>query len=77
MGTVLGSNVFDNLWIVGVAAPIHTIRADVSEVLVVIVSCMVALALVAPSRTTPMCRTRGLLLVVAATYMLGMVPIGA
>lgn len=78
VGTLLGSNVFNNLWIVGVAALIHPIRADVSEVLLAIVACLVALALVTPSRRTPMGRTRGvLLLAVAATYMVGTVLIGA
>lgn len=78
LGTLLGSNVFNNLWIVGVAALIHPIQADVSEVLLAIVACLVALALVTPSRNAPLGKTRGvLLLTVAAIYMLGTVLIGA
>ncbi len=46
-GTVLGSNVFNNLWIVGVAAMIRPIEADRSEVAIAIVAGLVALALVA------------------------------
>lgn len=77
VGTLLGSNVFNNLWIVGTAALIHPIRADVSEVLLAIVACLVALALVSPSGRPPMGRTRGVLLLgVAAVYMLGTVLIG-
>ena len=77
VGTVLGSNVFNNLWIVGVAALIHPIHADVGEVLLAVGCCLIALALMIPSRRTPMGRTRGvLLLTVAAGYMLGTVLIG-
>lgn len=77
VGTLLGSNVFNNLWIVGVAALIHPIRADVSEVVLAIVACLVALALVTPTGTSPMGKARGvLLLAVAAAYMLGTVLIG-
>lgn len=77
VGTLLGSNVFNNLWIVGVAALIHPIRADVSEVVLAIVACLVALALVTPTGTSPMGKARGvLLLAVAASYMLGTVLIG-
>lgn len=78
VGTLLGSNVFNNLWIVGVAALVHPIRADVSEVLLAIIACLVALALVTPSQRSPMGKARGvLLLCVAVTYMLGTVLIGA
>ncbi len=74
VGTLLGSNVFNNLWIVGVAALIHPIRADVSEVLLAIVVCLVALGLVTPFRAVPMGRARGvLLLAVGAAYMVGTV----
>ncbi|WP_231251609.1 sodium:calcium antiporter [Nocardioides furvisabuli] len=77
VGTLLGSNVFNNLWIVGVAALIHPIRADVSEVLLAVVACLLALALVTPARTAPMGKVRGvLLLLVAAAYLLGTVLIG-
>ncbi|GAB2856898.1 sodium:calcium antiporter [Nocardioides pacificus] len=77
VGTLLGSNVFNNLWIVGAAASIHPIRADVAEVLLAILACLVALALITPFRGSAHGRIRGvLLLVVAGVYMLGTVYMG-
>lgn len=77
VGTVLGSNVFNNLWVVGVAALIHPMRAAVDEVLLAIVACLVALALVIPTRDGNLARARGvLLLAVAALYILLTVLLG-
>ncbi len=78
VGTVLGSNVFNNLWIVGVAALLHPITASVGEVLLAIIACLVALALVTPTRRWAMARPRGVLLLgVGGLYLVGTVLLGA
>lgn len=78
VGTVLGSNVFNNLWIVGVAALLHPITASVGEVLLAIVACLVGLALVTPTRRWAMGRARGVLLLgVGVLYLVGTVLLGA
>lgn len=78
VGTVLGSNVFNNLWIVGVAAMLHPITASVSEVLLAIVACLVGLALITPTRRWALGRTRGVLLLgVGVLYLVGTVLLGA
>ena len=77
VGTVLGSNVFNNLWIVGVAAFVHPIHTDVREVLLAIGACLVALALVVPPRGRPLGRSRGVvLLLLAVGYLGGTVALG-
>ncbi len=78
VGTVLGSNVFNNLWIVGVAALLHPITASVGEVLLAIVACLVALALVTPTRRWVPGRARGVLLLgVGGLYLVGTVLLGS
>lgn len=71
VGTVLGSNVFNNLWIVGVVALIEPIAADVSEVLLAIVACLVALVLIVPTRGGAVAQWRGLALVALAALYVG------
>lgn len=66
-GTVLGSNVFNNLWIVGVAAMIRPIEAELTEVVVAIVAGLLALSLVARRRRPPR-RTGAVLVAVFAAY---------
>lgn len=77
VGTVPGSNVFNNLWIVGVAALIHPIRTDAREVLLAIGTCLLALALVVPPRHGVLGRPRGgLLLGLATAYMAATMALG-
>lgn len=69
VGTVLGSNVFNNLWIVGIAGLLRPIEVPVDEVLVAVVACLAALVLVIPTRRGVLPRSRGLaLLGVAVAY---------
>lgn len=77
LGTVLGSNVFNNLWIVGVAGLITPIDTAASEVLLAVGACLVALALVVPPASGTLGRGRGLALVaVAAAYAAATVILG-
>jgi cation:H+ antiporter len=77
VGTVLGSNVFNNLWIVGAAALIDPIEASVSETVVAVAACLAALAVVVPPRTGVMRRARGVaLFAIAALYLGATVAIG-
>lgn len=69
VGTVLGSNVFNNLWIVGVVALISPVRTSVSEVVLAIGACLVALLLVIPLRNGVVPQWRGAaLLTIAVVY---------
>jgi cation:H+ antiporter len=78
VGTVLGSNVFNNLWIVGLAGLIEPIRADATEVLVAVGACLVALALVVPPRVGLLPQWRGVaLLAVAVAYAVGTILLGS
>ncbi len=64
LGTLLGSNLFNGLAVVGVAATIHPIRAPVAEVGVAIAFGIVSLLLVV-SRSGSISRHRGLALLAA------------
>lgn len=64
LGTLLGSNLFNGLAVVGVAVTIHPIRAPLSEVGVAVVfGVLTVLLVVSRSGTIP--RIRGLLLIAA------------
>jgi cation:H+ antiporter len=77
VGTVLGSNVFNNLWVVGVAALLHPVRTSVSEVVLAVGACLVALLLVVPTSIGSVPRWRGgVLLVLAVGYMAATIAIG-
>ncbi|MFN0092039.1 MAG: sodium:calcium antiporter [Acidimicrobiales bacterium] len=78
VGTVLGSNVFNNLWIVGLAGVIEPIRADAADVLVAVGGSLVALALVVPPRVGLLPLWRGVALVaVAVAYAAGTLALGS
>jgi cation:H+ antiporter len=62
LGAVLGSNIFNGLWIVPVAAVLHPIRMAWSEVAVALAFGALALALVYPPRSGLIARWRGVLL---------------
>jgi cation:H+ antiporter len=77
LGTVLGSNVFNNLWIVGIVAIIEPVRTSVSEVLLAVATCLVALVIVVPTRDGRIPKGRGaVLLAVATLYVIGTVALG-
>jgi cation:H+ antiporter len=77
VGTVLGSNVFNNLWIVGVVAVIRPVQTSVSEVLLAVAACLVALVLVVPLRNAVVPQWRGIaLLTIAVVYATGTIALG-
>lgn len=66
VGTLLGSNLFNGLAIVGVAASIHPIAAPPAEIAVALGMGLASLLLLIPGRSAQVGRGRGLLLL--ATY---------
>jgi cation:H+ antiporter len=64
LGTILGSNIFNGIFIVAVAAIIHPIAVAWREVAVAVVFGFVALVFTYPSRTGLIERRRGILLLV-------------
>jgi cation:H+ antiporter len=76
LGTVLGSNIYNGIFIVSIAAIIHPITVPLREVAVTLVFGVVALTLVYPPRNGFMRRWRGILLLAlyaayVATVLLG------
>ncbi len=77
VGTLLGSNLFNGMAIVGVAASIHPIQAAPAEVAVALGIGLLALLLLVPDRAGIISRGRGLLLLasyavfLAATFATG------
>jgi cation:H+ antiporter len=70
LGTILGSNIFNGLFIVAVAAVIHPITVDWREVAVSLLAGLAALAITYPLRSGVIGRSRGvLLLMLYATYL--------
>lgn len=64
LGTILGSNIFNGLYIVAIAAMIHPITVEWREVSMTLVFGFVVLACTFPSRTGYINRSRGVLLLV-------------
>ncbi len=60
VGTVLGSNVFNNLWIVGIAGFISPMEISAVEVVVAVGACLAGLLFAVPNRRAALPRTRGL-----------------
>ncbi len=74
LGIILGSNVFNGLFIVGVAAAIHPIAVRVQDVAVALLFGVLALALAWPPRSGYLRRPRGgLLLALYAAYVVAIV----
>ncbi len=70
VGTVLGSNIFNGLLIIGCAAVISPIRVATGEVIVAVVVSVLTLLLILPSRSYRLGRGRGLvLLCVYSAYL--------
>lgn len=62
VGTLIGSNLFNGLTIVGVAGAIHPIAVPLAEVVMTLVCGIVALLLLLPNRSGVIVRGRGVLL---------------
>lgn len=76
LGTLLGSNIFNGLAIVGAAAVLHPITADWREVAIALVFGSVALAFTWPGRDGTIERRRGvLLLVLYAGYLAALIQV--
>lgn len=73
LGTVLGSNLFNGLFIVGVAAVIHPIAVAPRDVLVAAGFGLAAVALVFPAKDGSIRRNRGLVLLLLYIAYLGSV----
>lgn len=70
LGTLIGSNLFNGLVIVGVAGTIHPIAAPPGEVALTLSAGIVALFLLLPNRTGRIVRSRGVgLLIVYAGFI--------
>lgn len=65
VGTVLGSNIFNGLLIIGVAAVIHPIRITWDEFLVAIAFGVLTMLIIIPGRSNQLGGGRGLLLLTA------------
>lgn len=78
LGTLLGSNIFNGLFIVAVAAVIHPIVVDWREILVALAFGLAALAVTFPARSGYIGRGRGaLLLALYAAYVGTIIGLGA
>jgi cation:H+ antiporter len=62
LGTILGSNIFNGIFIIGVAATIHPIRVALNDVAITLVFGFVALIFTYPSRTGLISRGQGVAL---------------
>jgi cation:H+ antiporter len=71
LGTVLGSNIFNGLFIIAVAAMIHPIRIDVHPVYVALGFGLLTTAFTFPRRDGVISRRRGALLLAAYVVFLG------
>lgn len=70
LGTLLGSNIFNGLWIVGIVAAIEPIAAPLSEVVVALVAGAAVVLLAVPPARGRLERGRGLALLAGyATYV--------
>lgn len=65
IGTLLGSNLYNGMAIVGVAASIHEIRVPLTEIAVTLGMGILSLLLLLPGRDNIIGRSRGLLLLAA------------
>ncbi|MFH1493361.1 MAG: calcium/sodium antiporter [Pseudomonadota bacterium] len=64
VGTLIGSNLFNGLAIVGVAGTVHPIAAPLVEVAVTLACGIIALLLLLPNRRGQIVRVRGVLLLI-------------
>jgi cation:H+ antiporter len=64
VGTVLGSNIFNGLLVVGLAATITPIRVPAAEILAAVIAGVLTLLLILPGRRDRLGRGRGLVLLI-------------
>lgn len=77
VGTLLGSNLFNGLAIVGVAASIHPIRTPVAEISVTIAFGVLAVIMMSPNQAGFIPRGRGVLLLACyAAFILATIAVG-
>lgn len=62
LGTILGSNIFNGTFIIGIAATIHPIGVALDDLVIILVFGFLALIFTYPSRTGLISRGRGVLL---------------
>lgn len=77
VGTLLGSNLFNGLAIVGVAASIHPITAPPAEIVIALGMGIASLLLLIPGRDALLGRGRGLLLLFIYVLFVAMTLVGA
>jgi len=78
LGTILGSNIFNGLLIIGVASVIHPIVVDQREVTVALAFGLIALAFTYPTRRGLIGKRRGVvLLLLYATYLAAIIQLQA
>lgn len=78
LGAILGSNIFNGLFIIGIAAIIHPIKAPWQDIAITLAFGIAAIMLVYPSRTGFIKRSRGPLLLAAyATYVISIFKVSA
>jgi cation:H+ antiporter len=78
LGSILGSNVFNALWIVGVTAVIHPIPVRSDEIAIAVGAGAVALMLCVPGRAGLLGRSRGVaLLAIYAAYLVLIIDAGS
>ncbi|MEX2080253.1 MAG: sodium:calcium antiporter, partial [Dehalococcoidia bacterium] len=73
LSTLMGSNIFNNLWIVGVTSLIHPIHVEGREVTVALVASALVLLLAIPGPSGILGRRRGGALVVCYAAYVGVV----
>lgn len=71
LGTVLGSNIFNGLWIVPIAAFIHPIEIEWQEAAIALAFGVLAMLVVFPSRQGLIGRSRGVMLLIVYGLYLG------
>ena len=77
IGTLLGSNLFNGMAIVGVAASIHQIVVPPMEIAMTVGACVLALLLLIPNRREVIGRHRGpILLLVYSVFIAATVFVG-
>jgi cation:H+ antiporter len=78
LGSILGSNVFNALWIIGVTAVIHPIPVRSDEIAIAVAAGVATLALCVPARSGLLGRVRGVaLLAVYAGYLVWIIDAGS
>lgn len=73
LSTILGSNIFNGLWIIGTAAVICPIRISGWQIAIALITGVVTICILVPSRAGFIGRTRGVMLLAACVVYVVMV----